>query len=107
MQRVQSFNKAVVFIFLVLASPPNQKSVSLFIDDYESLPCTQFFCPLVPNNALIVFGATFLALFESVGPMLLRHSSTAFSLTSSIPTTTSLVMNYTKPGKNSLSLCSP
>jgi len=92
-QREQLLSIAVVFILRVLASPPNQYSISLFIDACESLPCTAFFCPSVPKYARIDYGASSLALCEFVGPMTALHSLTALSFTNSIPTTTSLVMN--------------
>ena len=92
MQSEQLLSIAVVFIGLVLGSPLNQKSVSLFIDPTESLPCTAFLVPSVPNNALIELGFSVLATKVLVGPITYLHLSTAFSATSSMPTTTSLLM---------------
>jgi hypothetical protein len=108
-QRVQLFNIAVVFILLlpVLLSSSKKKASSLFIDIYESLPCTAFFVPSVPKIALNELGASLLATSVLVGPISFLHSSTALSLTSSKPTTTSLVIKFNRLGKKALSLCSP
>jgi hypothetical protein len=91
----------------VLESPLlNQKSVSLFIEPIESLPCTAFLVPSVPNAARNVLGAVYLATIELVGPINYLHLSTALSATSSIPTTKSLLIVLYKFGKKALPTCS-
>jgi hypothetical protein len=93
MQSVQLFKTAVLLIFFWLGSPPKKKSTSLVADYTESLPWTAFFVPSVPKRALIEFGASALAFSVLVGPINYLHPFMASLETSSIPTTTSLVIN--------------
>lgn len=84
---------AVVFIALVLASPPNQNSISRAADSVESLPWHAFLVPSVPNKALSDFGASAFAVWVFVGPMNCLHFLIAPSAISSIPMQTSELMN--------------
>ena len=85
MQQVQLLKNAVVLIF-----PEKKKSVSLFHEGPESLPCTAFLVPSVPKYALIELGAFYLAAWVLVGPINCLHLSTAFEATNSIPVQTSV-----------------
>ncbi len=81
-----------------------------------SLPCTAFFCSLVPYNARILtqtkeiyqgkkyennlFGSDCLARTELVGPINSLHCCMAFSFAKIIATIGALVINATRLGKN-------
>lgn len=72
-QRVQLLMTAVVFIALEANGPPKKNSVSFLADSSESLPCTAFLVPSVPNKALRDPGASAFAYAELVGPMKFLH----------------------------------
>jgi hypothetical protein len=90
-----------------LNSFPKNISFSLLTLGPESLPWIAFLVPSVPNIPLNDLGALYLAYSELVGPIRPLHFSIAFSATSSIPVTTSLVMKPNKFVKNGFPLCSP